>query len=311
MAADAAKKSRWGVLSCRTHGEMDRKDRLSRGGSAGKGARWLVYSVPPRTARDKPQILGADELNFQTPPTLHHHRDNHDNLAAASTGKPLSSDKMAIKRKKEDKMTTTKTSKTSEGSGSSKRRRISSDNADDSDDEGDMVSLTPPPIAPSAATQKDKKKTKKPKAEATAPEPAPAPAPADRPPSSEPESATVDHEPPTADQNVTAPAKTFKELVCPDPPSPCCSQLTRAGSRRRPLRNLRTPRLHKSYPHPGGVDPGRPDRSGHYWYRRDGLRKDSRLRPPHPPVAAGEQRAPVCAGAGADSRTRCANPEPV
>ena len=142
---------------------------------------------------------------------------------------------MAIKRKKEDKnqTITTKTRKTREGSESSKRRRLSSDNADDSDDEGAMmVPLTPPSVAPlaeqkegmtvslmppsivrSAATQKEKKK--KPTAEPTAPTPAPGPAPADRPTSSEPESATVDHEPATADQNVAAPAKTFKELVRP------------------------------------------------------------------------------------------------
>jgi hypothetical protein len=212
-------------------------------------------------------------------------------------------------------MITTKTRKPREGNESSKRRRLSSDKADDSDDSDDegammvsltppsvaplaeqkedmAVSLTPPSIAPSAATQKEKKK-KKPTAEPTAPPPVPAPAPvpADRPTSSEPESATVDHEPATADQNVAAPAKTFKELVrlgVPLPRRPLLhSQLTRAGSCRRPLRNLRTPRLHKSYPYPGGVNPGRPDRSGHYWHRRDGLRKDGRLCPPDPPVAAG------------------------
>lgn len=70
MGADAAKKSRWGALSCKTHGPVDRKDHISRGASAGKVARWLVYSVPPVTASDKPQILGADELNFQTPPNI-------------------------------------------------------------------------------------------------------------------------------------------------------------------------------------------------------------------------------------------------
>jgi len=132
-------------------------------------------------------------------------------------------------------MVTTKTRKTREGSESSKRRRLSSDSADDSDDEGALTppsvaplaeqkedmkfSLTPPSIAPSAVTQKEKKK-KKPTAEPTAPTPAPGPAPADRPTSSEPESATVDHEPATADQNVAAPAKTFKELVRPGVPLP-------------------------------------------------------------------------------------------